>query len=174
LISSACFNDLRAAGGRKRLSLPQALRACLIVWVALGTACVSVKVDRGGDAVPANTQQQLVALMEESAVAWNRGDLDGFLATYKDDAMTAFMAPTITYGIPEIKARYTRSYFKDGKPKAQLSYGDLKFRKLGANNILMTGRWYLTEPDGKKTEGYYTLIWENTDEGWKMIHDHSS
>jgi ketosteroid isomerase-like protein len=131
-------------------------------------------VEREGGAVPAGTQATLVRLMDESAVAWNRGDLDTFLATYKDDSETAFMAPQITYGLAQIKARYARTYFKDGKPKAQLSYGDLKFRKLGAGHVLMTGRWYLTEPDGRKTEGYYTLIWENTDKGWKMIHDHSS
>jgi ketosteroid isomerase-like protein len=131
-------------------------------------------VDRVSSTVPAATQQTLIRLMDESAVAWNRGDLDTFLATYKDDNQTAFMAPQITYGLADIKARYARSYFKDGKPKAQLSYGDLKFRQLGADHVLMTGRWYLTEPDGKKTQGYYTLIWENTDKGWKMIHDHSS
>lgn len=163
------------------ISTSKAIRALLTAWVCLtAAACVSVKVDRdggngsGSTVVPAATQQELVRLMEESAVAWNRGDLDGFLATYKDDELTAFMAPQITYGIPEIKARYARSYFKDGKPKAQLTYGDLKFRKLGSNNVLMTGRWFLTEPDGKKTEGYYTLVWENTKDGWKMIHDHSS
>lgn len=112
--------------------------------------------------------------MTVSADAWNRGDLDGFLATYKDDARTAFMAPQITYGLADIKARYARSYFKDGKPKAQLRFGDLKFRPLGDGHVLMTGRWYLTDPEGKKQEGYYTLIWENTKDGWKMIHDHSS
>lgn len=112
--------------------------------------------------------------MTEAAQAWNRGDLDGFLSTYKDDAQTAFMAPQITYGLADIKARYARSYFKDGKPKAQLTYGDLKFRPLGADHVLMTGRWYLTDPEGQRQEGYYTLIWAKTAAGWKMIHDHSS
>ena len=112
--------------------------------------------------------------MNESAAAWNRGDLDAFLSTYKDDELTAFMAPQITYGIPEIKARYARTYFKDGRPSGQLSFGDLKFRRLGEQHVLMTGRWYLVDKDGKRTEGYYTLVWENTPAGWKMIHDHSS
>jgi ketosteroid isomerase-like protein len=150
------------------------LRAAGVVLLAFAAGCASANVDRGGDAVPAATQQHLTNLMNESAVAWNRGDLDAFLSTYKDDDRTAFMAPQITYGLRDIKARYERSYFKDGKPKAQLSFGDLKFRKLGPASILMTGRWYLQEPEGKKTEGYYTLIWENTANGWKMIHDHSS
>ena len=157
-----------------RISTSKARLVLLTAGVCLATACASAGVERGGDTVSAATQQELARLMDESAVAWNRGDLDAFLATYKDDDLTAFMAPQITYGLPEIKARYARSYFKDGKPKAQLSFGDLKFRKLGASHVLMTGRWYLAEPEDKKTEGYYTLIWENTPAGWKMIHDHSS
>ena len=113
--------------------------------------------------------------MHESAAAWNRGDLDTFLATYKDDAGTAFMAPQITYGLTDIKARYARSYFKDGKPKSQLTYSDLKYRPLGSDYVLVTGRWQLTEPQtGKKQEGYYTLVWEQTSTGWKIVHDHSS
>lgn len=128
----------------------------------------------GGGSVSAELQQELTGLMTEAAHAWNRGDLDGFLSTYKDDARTAFMAPQITYGLTDIKARYARSYFKGGKPKAQLTYGDLKFRPLGAGHVLMTGRWYLTDPEGKRQEGYYTLVWEKTAAGWKMIHDHSS
>jgi len=150
-------------------------RIFLTAWVALASACVHVRVDTGSTDVSAGTQQELAAAMNQSAAAWNRGDLDTFLAVYKNDAQTAFMAPTITYGIPDIKARYARSYFKDGKPKAQLTYSDLKYRALGADHVLMTGKWQLTEPDsGKKQEGYYTLIWERTGSGWRIVHDHSS
>jgi beta-aspartyl-peptidase (threonine type) len=155
-----------------RISTSSAFALLLV----LATACASGGARNGAatDAVSPQLQQHLTQLMDESAVAWNRGDLDAFLATYKDDARTAFMAPQITYGLADIRARYERTYFKDGQPKAQLAFGDLRFRPLGANHVLMTGRWYLTDPDGKKAEGYYTLIWENTPDGWKMIHDHSS
>lgn len=113
--------------------------------------------------------------MQQSAAAWNRGDLDGFLAVYKQDDRTAFMGPTITYGLADIKARYARSYFQGGKPKGQLTYDDLQYRPLGPDHVLMTGRWHLTDPGtGKKQDGYYTLIWERTSAGWKIIHDHSS
>lgn len=145
------------------------------VLVLLGACASGGQRTRNPDAsLSPAVQAELTQLMHASAEAWNRGDLDGFLATYKDDAHTAFMAPQITYGLAEIKARYIRSYFKDGQPKAQLRFGDLKFRPLGAGYVLMTGRWYLTDPEAKQTEGYYTLIWEHTPDGWKMIHDHSS
>jgi uncharacterized protein (TIGR02246 family) len=158
---------------RKTAFTSRSKRILLTACLALASACVHGQA-RTGDPVSTEIEQQLAALMHESAVAWNRGDLDGFLATYKDDAQTAFMAPQITYGLPDIKSRYARSYFKDGKPKARLSYDDLKYRRLGSDYVLMTGRWRLIDPAGKQQEGYYSLIWENTDTGWKIIHDHSS
>ena len=150
-------------------------RFAVLAAVLLLSACVHVKVNTGATDVGASTQQQISAAMSQSAAAWNRGDLDGFLAVYKDDQHTAFMAPQITYGLSDIKARYARTYFKDGKPKGQLTYDDLKFRTLGDDHVLMTGRWHLAEPEtGKKSDGYYTLIWERTSAGWRIIHDHSS
>jgi uncharacterized protein (TIGR02246 family) len=147
----------------------------LAAGLALSGACAHVQVGPSSSEVSATTEQQLAAAMQQSAAAWNRGDLDGFLAVYRDDARTAFMAPTITYGMADIKARYARTYFKNGKPAGRLTYDDLKFRPLGSDHVLMTGRWHLTEPDtGKKQDGYYTLIWERTSNGWKIIHDHSS
>lgn len=133
---------------------------------------MSARTNRG--TVGASTERQLAAAMAQSAGAWNRGDLDAFLTVYKDDARTAFMAPTITYGLSDIKVRYARTYFKDGKPKAQLTYDDLQYRALGSDHVLMTGKWHLTDADGKKQDGYYSLIWERTPSGWKIIHDHSS
>ncbi|HEX6559334.1 MAG TPA: nuclear transport factor 2 family protein [Longimicrobiales bacterium] len=147
----------------------------LVVLLAGATACARVQVGSDPAAVGASTQQQLAAAMQQSAAAWNRGDLDGFLNVYKADAQTAFMGPTITYGLTDIKARYARSYFKDGKPKGQLTYDDLHFRHLADDHVLMTGRWHLTDSaTGQKQDGYYTLIWERTPAGWKIIHDHSS
>ena len=139
------------------------------------SACTHVAVRTGAADMSADSQQQIAAAMQQSAASWNRGDLDGFLAVYRDDARTAFMAPQITYGLSDIKARYARSYFKEGKPKGRLSYDDLKFRALGSEHVLMTGRWHLTDIEtAKQQHGYYTLIWERTAAGWKIIHDHSS
>jgi ketosteroid isomerase-like protein len=147
----------------------------LILCAIFVGACAHGSARVGDGRIDAGVQQQLEAAMHESAAAWNRGDVDTFLAAYEDAQTTAFMGPQITYGIPDIKARYLRSYFKDGRPKAQLTYDDLKYRPLGADYVLMTGRWHLADPEtGKKQDGYYSLLWEKTPSGWKIIHDHSS
>ena len=115
----------------------------------------------------------LVQLMNESAAAWNRADLDAFLSTYSSDAV--FMGNPPTVGLAEIRARYQRTYFKDGRPRDQLAFDELRTTMLDANHALMTGRCILTNPaDNSKQYCRFTLIWERRPDGWKMIHDHSS
>ncbi len=152
-----------------RISAPSAL-----VCALLATACATGGSGNGGSSpdVPAH----LVQLMHESATAWNRADLTGFLATYADDPRTAFMGQTVTLGLDSIRARYIRSYFKDGKaPRDQLAFDELETRMLGPNHALMRGRCILTNPaDNSKTYCRYSLVWEKRPEGWRIIHDHSS
>ena len=156
----------------RRTALTSALNA-LIVAVTLA-GCASA-----GSQAPNNTNvpAHLVQLMNESAEAWNRGDLTGFLATYANEPNTAFMGSTaVTLGLDSIRARYVRNYFKGGNPpRDQLAFDELVTRMLGDDHALMRGRCILTNPaDNSKTYCRYTLVWERRPEGWRIIHDHSS
>jgi uncharacterized protein (TIGR02246 family) len=111
--------------------------------------------------------------MHESAAAWNRADLEGFLSTYASDAV--FIGRNVTIGMDSIRARYQRDYFRTGRPRDQLAFDELHTQMLGPNHALMRGRCVLTNPaDNSKTYCRFTLIWERRPDGWKMIHDHSS
>ncbi len=147
-----------------RISALSALAGALLL-----AACAS---GGSGSATPGqDVPAHLVQLMHESAAAWNRADLDGFLATYANDPRTAFIGAEVTLGLDSIRARYIRSYFKDGKPPRD----QLDTRMLGPNHALMRGRCILTNPaDNAKTYCRYTLVWERRPEGWRIIHDHSS
>jgi uncharacterized protein (TIGR02246 family) len=150
-----------------RISGPDALLLGLLL-----SACASTSNQ------PAPTQdvpQHLVQLMHESAEAWNRGDLDGFLVTYANDSQTTFMGNPPTLGLDSIRTRYQRTYFRDGRPRDQLAFDELVTRMLGPNHALMRGRCILTNPaDNSRTYCRYSLVWERRPEGWRIIHDHSS
>jgi beta-aspartyl-peptidase (threonine type) len=148
------------------ISAPSAFFCALLL-----SACAT-----GGSTVGTrDVPQHLVQLMNESAAAWNRADLDGFLETYADDANTAFMGSTVTLGLDSIRTRYQRTYFRDGRPRDQLAFDELVTTMLGENHALMRGRCILTNPaDNTRQYCRYTLIWEKRPEGWRIIHDHSS
>jgi uncharacterized protein (TIGR02246 family) len=110
--------------------------------------------------------------MHASAAAWNRADLEAFLSDYSTDAV--FMGRTVIVGVDSIRASYLRNFWRDGKPRAQLAFDELETRMLGPDHALMRGRCILTAPDNTQQFCRFTLVWQRTPNGWKMIHDHSS
>jgi ketosteroid isomerase-like protein len=112
-------------------------------------------------------------LLQESADAFNEGDLKGHLASY-DDSVTFMTKNGPRPGVAPIEKAFREKYFKDGKPKQQLRFEQFAARRLSANVALVTGRFILsggTEPD---QTGWFTTIWTRTPRGWKVVHDHSS
>jgi beta-aspartyl-peptidase (threonine type) len=115
-------------------------------------------------------------MLEESAEAWNRGDLAGFLEPYLDSPSTTFVTPTgLLHGKAAIEARYRSSYWKDGPPADRLRFAELEVRMLGPEHALLTGRYRLLTPAGElRGEGPFSLVLSLTPEGWRIVHDHSS
>ena len=45
---------------------------------------------------------------------------------------------------------------------------------IGADAALVRGRWQLVLKNGSKPGGLYTLIFRRFNDGWKIVHDHTS
>lgn len=113
--------------------------------------------------------------------AWNRGDIDSFVQPYKDSPDTTFIGATIRHGY----ARILESYKKNYAGKAQmgtLTYADIDVRLLPcadgqAHYAAVTGRFHLDRTAhgaAAKDDGVFSLLWEKTSDGWKIVLDHSS
>ena len=162
------------------MSSRHALR--LVLALALPLAACRVSVNRGSpDAsavVPtaeqaAETRATLVRLMEQSRDAWNRADMNGHVAMYTDSA-TMMSGQGPRGGRDVIRGMLERGFWEGGQPKAKLEFSDLQVRPLGRDHALMTGAFLLTYPDGKTTNGRYSLVWVRERGEWKIMHDHSS
>jgi beta-aspartyl-peptidase (threonine type) len=128
------------------------------------------KAPREGD-----EQRAAVQLVLESQVkAWNRGDLEGFMAGYwKDDGLTFFSGKDPTKGWQATLERYRKKYQADGKEMGQLSFSDLDIHSSGERTAWVRGRWKLMT--SKETfGGLFTLIVEKKTDGWRIVHDHTS
>ena len=113
----------------------------------------------------------LLATEAETAAAWNRADLDGHIAAYADSA--TFMAPGPVAGRATIR-RSLSGFWRDGRPVQDLRYEDLSVRPLGPRHALMTGRYVLSGGGRDERTGWFSLVWEETADGWVILHDHSS
>jgi uncharacterized protein (TIGR02246 family) len=123
----------------------------------------------------ASTAQTAVAqLLDRSAAAWNRGDLDAFMTTYENSPQTVYInSTTIFHGYAAIRARYAAHY----RPAAMgtLSISDLSVRPLGAAYAAASARWHLARPKSKggDVSGLFTLVLHRGPGGWHIITDHT-
>jgi len=108
------------------------------------------------------------------ADAWNRGDLDGFMASYARDTSTSFIdAGHVRYGFEFIRSRYAPR-FAPGAERDSLRFEEIAARPLGRAHALVTARFVLFRNGRTTASGPFTLVLERRPEGWKIIHDHSS
>jgi len=116
-------------------------------------------------------------MLHASAESWNAGDLDGFLDDYLDSAGTAFVGRSgVTRGVAAIRDGYLRGYWSTGRPEHALRFEDLEVSPLGGQHALVLGRYVLAdrETGSPAATGVFSLVLVRTEQGWRIIHDHSS
>jgi len=115
------------------------------------------------------------ALLAEQAAAWNRGDLDGFMAGYeRSEALVFTSGAQIRRGWQTTRDRYEERYGSgDGSDMGQLAFEILDVRALGGDGAVVLGRWTLSATPQAGT-GVFSLATVRTPEGWRIVHDHTS
>jgi uncharacterized protein (TIGR02246 family) len=143
----------------------------LLALVAAGCATAHT----AGPGSAAADQQQIGAILHESAAAWNRGDLDGFMRPYLTGSGATFMGDDVVRGYDAIRDFYRGSWFRNGAPTVNLAYRNIEMRPLGPNYALVLGKWFVSnKTTGQETRhGIFSLTWMRTPDGWRIIHDHS-
>ena len=114
---------------------------------------------------------QVRAALDAQQVAWNRGDLDAFTATYDRDAIF-ISGDEITRGSQAVLERYKKKY-SDREKMGTLTFSDLEITPLGENAAVVLGRWSLKRVNDEP-HGRFTLIFRKTSDGWRIVHDHTS
>ena len=131
-------------------------------------------------AAPAETPQaraaDIAAVLQSSAVAWSRGDLDAFMQSYEPSAAVTYVGKTgLVRGYTAIHDMYA-GRFGTGKRMGGLTLQVLESQDLGPDYALVTGRFALARPkqDGGDATGIFTLVFHRTALGWRILNDHTS
>jgi len=123
------------------------------------------------------TRQELdiikVLLAQENA--WNNGDLAGFAKGYKDSPDTLFITHQVFRGFAGLLDEYKHDY-PTRAAMGTLAYSDLEVHPLDENFAIVIGKYHLerSRKDGGNAEGLFSLVVENTDNGWKIVLDHTT
>ena len=113
-------------------------------------------------------------VLDDQVVAWNKGDLEGFMAGYwKSPALNLFSGGTKTAGWQATIERYRKKYQGEGKEMGKLAFKEISIDMIGADHAFVRGRWHLTLTK-ESVGGLYTLLMKKMPEGWRIVHDHTS
>jgi len=123
--------------------------------------------------------EEIQTVLKRQVDAWNRGDLEGFMAGYWNSPNLSFYSGgSRTYGWQPTLDRYRRRYQSEGREMGHLDFSEVQVELLGKDVAFVRGNWRLktktSEPGGLFTGGLFTLILRKRPEGWRIIHDHTS
>ncbi|MGD9561881.1 MAG: DUF4440 domain-containing protein [Pyrinomonadaceae bacterium] len=118
-------------------------------------------------------EMEVLAVMTRQSDAWNRGDVEGFMAGYwRSDKLLFVSGDHVTRGWQATLDRYKKTY--DSKAKmGTLTFSDIEVNVLSKNNAVVIGSWSLKR-EKDDPHGKFTLIFQRLKEGWRIIHDHTS
>ena len=153
-------------GARFAKAMP--LAACILTL----SACAGMGHPKEGT-LNSQDETQMLAVLQASADAWNRGDLKGHLGIY-DPSVTVMTKTGPRPTIEAIEKSFGQAYFVNGKPKQNLRMENVTIRGLSDQSALMTGRFVLSGGTEAEQSGWFTLIWVRTAAGWRAVHDHTS
>jgi ketosteroid isomerase-like protein len=115
------------------------------------------------------------AVMLQQQDAWNRHDLESFMAGYWNSPDLTFISNTNkTSGWQPTLERYRKTYQSGGHEMGKLEFSELDIQALSDQAAFVRGSWKLTMSDGKTPHDLFTLVFRKFPEGWKIVHDHTS
>lgn len=150
---------------RVPIRVSAALSAAVFLVLA---ACAAPPVSPGME--EAAEEAAILSLLEAQDVAWNAGDIEGFMAGYWRSPDLRFASGgNVTRGWDQTLARYTARY-GTGAEMGTLTTSDHEIDILSADAAIAHGKWQL-DWQGKQPWGLYTLVLRKVDGQWRIVSD---
>ena len=123
------------------------------------------------------TQQELdvIKVLLAQEASWNRGDLEGFTQGYKNSPDTLFITRQVFRGVDGMIEEYRHNY-PNRAAMGTLGYSELEVHPLDEKFAVVIGKYHLerNKKEGGNADGIFSLVFEKTDKGWKIIVDHTT
>lgn len=150
------------------------MRRRFLLFVLLATLMCPGSFAARGPALPsaADPDSAIHAMLSRQQSDWNRGDVESFATGYKHAPDILFIGPTLTRGYEGMLARY-RKHYPTRAAMGTLTFSALEVQPLDGRFATATGHFHLdrTTAAGGNADGYFLLVLEKTDAGWKIVRD---
>jgi beta-aspartyl-peptidase (threonine type) len=149
-------------------------KRALMALFALMVICAGGGASAGQSAAEREGMKAVRAVLDRQVEAWNRRDLEGFMAGYwESPGLTFFSNSRKTSGWGATLDRYKSSYQGEGKQMGRLEFLEVEIEMLAPRAAFVRGRFHL-KMDNSEMTGPFTLIFKKIKGDWKIIHDHTS
>ena len=112
------------------------------------------------------------AVLDAQVRGWNERGVDAFMEAYwRSPDMTFHSGTDRVEGWETLRGRYRARY--EGKRRGELAFEDVRVVMLAADAAYATGKWRVTT-GGEVATGLFTLVFRRFDDGWRIVHDHTS
>ena len=148
----------------------------LLISFLAGLSLVTVSSQAQEDwNAPGNERKAIERVLNTQQKAWNRHDIESFMAGYWNSSqLTFFAGANERDGWQATLKRYLDTYGSPGHEMGTLDFSGLRIEVLGQEAAFVRGAWKLTVADGRNPHGLFTLIFRKFPDGWKIVHDHTS
>jgi len=136
-----------------------------LVFALVGTCCIAAD----------SAEQAIQRVLSDQAQAWNRGDIDGYMTGYDNSPETTFIGKSVQHGYQNVLHNYHERY-PTSERMGTLTFTDLTVKLLGSDYASVIGHFHLkrTAAGGGDTSGVFSLLFQQTRAGWKIVVDHTS
>ncbi len=121
----------------------------------------------------AQDKKAITNLLEKQRLAWNRGDLDGYMRGYWQSDSLLFVGKSgPKYGWKSTLENYKKSY-PDDDVMGTLTFNIMQINIIDLKNAFVLGEWKLKR-EKDEPQGFFTLWLRRIKGEWKIVADHSS
>lgn len=118
-------------------------------------------------------KKEIKQVLEEQQKGWNDGNIEAYMQGYHNsDSLRFASGGNVSYGWQTTLDRYLIGY-PDKATMGQLTFSQIDIKILSENSALAFGKWEL-ERDTDHPWGMFTLVFEKTENDWRIVHDHTS
>jgi ketosteroid isomerase-like protein len=162
--------------GSRKIVWKSRMVAAALGFVLLGIGGVSMRAqDNTSLHTAGRTELDIVKVLLAQEKAWNAGDIDEYAKGYKQSPDTLFIGRQISRGYAQMLEDYKRNY------PTRASMGTLTFSELEVHSwsdtfAVCVGKYHLDRPkkEGGTADGLFSLVFEKTDQGWRIVMDHTT
>src|ERR687886_2462915 len=148
-------------------------RLAILLFATLSV--VASATPRGAAGGSGDLRAQFTAMLDRSARAWNRGDLDAFMEDYLDSSRTTYVGRrgVVLHGRAAIREVYAPR-FAPGGVRDSLSFENLQVDSLAPGVAHVLAYYVLSRGDSTVARGPTSLVMLRVRGRWRIVHDHSS